>query len=723
MVIYITTVREALKRILEYDDDYAYETNNVGFNKLDTSFAHDVSNYHVWTNRQQQTVFKMLQKYKIQLLSYGINYDELVFEKTYEKERIKNILFLSDDATKICLKIDYKFSHGAKSIGKYPHRQWNLDLKVWTYSIDNIALISNLIDFITTLKDKVIITDEVNNIFLSKKRDIEKYKSDSKMKNNIIDETNNIKTENLKLVENIKTDYDVSEIPLPLINASLYDHQKRAFMISSLLPASALLMEQGTGKTLSALTTISKLYNDGKINKLLIIAPLSVLDVWVHEFEKFIVIPFDIKIVKGNIDTKKDAFDSKNNKENHLNVRIVNYDAIAPRKIKQKDENGKILYAIKYGKKEPIYNEVGGIYGAINNWINNDTEKTMIILDESQRIKNKNTGRSRIIYQLGDNVIYKMILTGTPITQSPMDLWSQYRFLDKSIFGTSFYKFRNEYAVMGGYKNKEIVGYKNLDELISKAHSIGYRVTKDDALDLPEYVDQYLYVDLKSSKKYYEDMYNEAKIILGESLNKVEIKTSLVITQLLRLSQITGGYITRLIKDENKNDKKEYVQIGDEKLNVLKEFIEDYPKDKKIVIVCRFIPEVIGICKMITSMGRTCDVIYGDTKNRGDIINNFQNSDNPNVLVIQIQTAGLGITLTRADTMVFYSYGYSYADMEQARARVHRVGQKNNVTYVYLVCKNTIDEIILNAISKKGKLADIVIDLLNVTNELNDDEE
>ena len=133
----------------------------------------------------------------------------------------------------------------------------------------------------------------------------------------------------------------------------------------------------------------------------------------------------------------------------------------------------------------------------------------MIIADESQKIKGPSTKQSKGMHRLGEVAKYKLILTGTPVTASPMDFFSQYKFLDPDIFGKSYYAFRNRYAVMGGYKNKQVVGYQNKDELIRKAHSIAYRITKAEALDLPETVDQELYCSLEhKANQYYQEMVN-----------------------------------------------------------------------------------------------------------------------------------------------------------------------------------------------------------------------
>jgi SNF2 family DNA or RNA helicase len=145
-------------------------------------------------------------------------------------------------------------------------------------------------------------------------------------------------------------------------------------------------------------------------------------------------------------------------------------------------------------------------------------------------------------------------------------------------------------------------------------------------------------------------------------------------------------------------------------MDVLRYFMEDYPKGKKLVIFARFLAEIAAIKEMLEKMGITVATLTGATIDRGAVVDAFQNGTDPQVLVAQIATGGVGITLTAADTVVFYSVGYSYEDYHQARARVHRIGQKNKVTYVNLVARKTVDESIVEALQEKKNVADVVVD-------------
>jgi SNF2 family DNA or RNA helicase len=187
-----------------------------------------------------------------------------------------------------------------------------------------------------------------------------------------------------------------------------------------------------------------------------------------------------------------------------------------------------------------------------------------------------------------------------------------------------------------------------------------------------------------------------------------ECTAPILLAQMTRLSQITGGFLPITDKDT----KVTVQQIGSEKLDLLKSIIEDFPRHKKLVIFCRFIPEINAICAMLEDMKISYALITGEvpSSTRELINSNFQKKDDPKVIVLQIRVGGLGITLTAADTMIFFSNEFSYADYSQARARIHRAGQKNHCTYVQLIAKGTIDEEIVAALKQKKNVADIVID-------------
>ena len=313
---------------------------------------------------------------------------------------------------------------------------------------------------------------------------------------------------------------------------------------------------------------------------------------------------------------------------------------------------------------------------------------------------------SKATYRVAKVCKYRLILTGTPIQNNPLDFFSQYKVLDDSIFGKSFYAFKNEYAVLGTYNQP--VGWRKLPELVKKAHSIAFRVTKAEALDLPDTIDEIRPVALgDKAQKLYRAFVKESYMELskGEQGAPVAVTATNILTRLLRLQQITGGFIR---PDE---ESERYEQVSSAKLNALEDIIDTaISENKKLVVIARFIPEIKEICKMLDKKKIKYAHICGEVKDRAAEVDAFQNNPECMVFVGQLQTVSMGLTLTAASTMVFYSLSYNFADYSQAKARIHRIGQKNNCLYIHLVVKNTVDETVLKALEQKENIAAKIVD-------------
>ena len=343
------------------------------------------------------------------------------------------------------------------------------------------------------------------------------------------------------------------------------------------------------------------------------------------------------------------------------------------------------------------YESVWRIERQIKNW-----HPDIIICDESHKIKSHNIAASKSIHKLGEKTTYRLILTGTAITNKAIDIFSQYKFLEPKIFGKSFYTFRNRYIDMVGYGNHTPVLKESMkDELRSKIHSIAFVAKKSECLDLPETTDIIRYVELEP---YAMNTYKHLVRDSFAELQNSEITVTNVLTKILRLSQLTGGFL-------GDDEGKKVHQISKAKLNALEDIIDEVTTSgKKLVVMARFIPEIEAIKKLLVKKNLSFSVITGEIKNRADEIAKFQNDTDVLVFVGQIATAGLGITLTAASTMVFYSLDYSMSNFEQAKARIHRTGQKENCTYIYLIASNTVDEKIMKALKNKVNLAKSLID-------------
>ncbi len=433
------------------------------------------------------------------------------------------------------------------------------------------------------------------------------------------------------------------------------------------------LFEMGCGKTLTAIMTVGTLYRQGRVKKLLVVAPTSVCSVWPKEFAEYADFMPMIKVLTGTKQQRLKALDDLHYaRADMLQAAVINY--------------------------ESVWREE--IFEALQEW-----SPDMIIADESQRIKTHNAKQSKAMHQLGDSAKYKLILSGTPVQNNAIDLYSQYRFLDPEVFGTNYYAFRNRYAIMGGFDSRQIIGYRDLNDLIKKEYSVAYRVTKEDALDLPEQVHEERYIELTAKERSLYDQIRRNSFAELESGGQITAATAL--TKLLRLQQLTGGF---LCADEGTKPK----LISESKLNALDDIIEDYciGAGKKLVVFARFRAEIDLIAKHLDKRKIRYGLIYGDVKidTRGDIVKDFQQNPETLVFLAQIDTAGLGITLTAADTCVYYSVNYNYAAYSQSLARIHRIGQRNTCTYIHLIAKQTVDETILDALSRKEDLARTIVD-------------
>jgi SNF2 family DNA or RNA helicase len=409
---------------------------------------------------------------------------------------------------------------------------------------------------------------------------------------------------------------------------------------------------------------IGKAFLNSLIRRVLIVAPLSVANVWAEEFEKFAAFDYVLAVLEGDSGKKADTL--RHMTGTGLQVVVLNYES------------------------------AWRLEEELRKW-----KPDVIVCDESSRIKNPNAKQSKALHRLAKLAKYRLILTGTPIQNNPLDFFSQYKVLDESIFGSSYYAFRSRYATMGGYGNHQIVGYKNLPELVRKAHSVAYRITKEEALDLPEMVDETRYVTLDpQGMKIYESL----EAASYAELLKGEVVVRNILTQLLRLQQVTGGFI----RDDEGGPVQ---QVSKAKLVALEEIIEDVlGEGNKLVIFARFVPEIEAICKLLERKGIKHSVISGEVKNRSEQVREFQENPEVRVFVGQIQTTGLGLTLTAASTAVFYSLDFNYANYSQARARIHRIGQRNTCTYIHLVAKGTIDEKVLKALQRKEDVAKLLVD-------------
>lgn len=427
----------------------------------------------------------------------------------------------------------------------------------------------------------------------------------------------------------------------------------------------ALLMEMGTGKSLTAIAVAGALYDENRIRRVLIVAPLSILGVWQEEFCKFAAFDYNLAVLTGSGAKKSDTLRHMNGVA--LQVAVINYES-----------------AWRLEKE-------------LANW-----HPDLIIADEGHKIKTHNISASKAMHRLGAGARYRLLLTGTPVTNKAIDVFSQYKFLNPGIFGQSFYAFRNRYFDMVGYGNHTPVLKRSMErDLTERMHSIAYRATKAECLDLPDTTDIIRKVELEpQAMRLYRNLVKDSYA----EISKGEVTITNVLTKLLRLSQLTGGFLG---SDESTSTE----QVSTAKLEVLEDIIDSaLEENQKLVIIARFVPELNAICRLLDKKGVHRSLIMGSIRNRDEQVAQFQKDPNVPVFVGQIATAGLGITLTAASTMVFYSLDYSMSNFEQTKARIHRAGQRMPCTYIYLTAAGTVDEKVLKALKSKANLAKTLVD-------------
>jgi len=455
-----------------------------------------------------------------------------------------------------------------------------------------------------------------------------------------------------------------------------YEHQLKALSMSWDKTYFAYFMEMGTGKSKVLLDNIAMLYDNGKINGVLIVAPKGVVKTW-HEQEiptHFVDhIPCSPVLWQAMISQKQQRqLDTLFQTGHDLHILIMNVEAFSTKK--------GLEFAARFLR----------------------CHNTLFAVDESTTIKNPEAKRTRNICSLAPFAKYRRILTGSPVTKSPLDLYKQCDFLQTELLGhSSYYSFRTRYAVtktanFGGRSVQIVVGYRHLTELADKLKPFSYRVLKDDCLDLPAKTFMKRIIQLTPDQtKVYKQMKHLA---LAQMDGKI-MTTVTVLTQLMRLQQITCGHFTAddgVTRDIASNRISELMNLLDE--------IEG-----KVVIWAHWQKDVNKIITAIVKeFGEGCCVDYfGLTpqNERQENIRKFQEDEKVRFFVGTTQTGGYGITLTAASTMIYYSNGYDLEKRQQSEARIDRIGQHKPMTYIDIMCEDTVDERIVKALKKKIDIA------------------
>ena len=455
-----------------------------------------------------------------------------------------------------------------------------------------------------------------------------------------------------------------------------YAHQLKALEMSWKKEVFALFMEMGTGKSKVLLDNISMLYDQGKINGALIVAPKGVYKNWLEsEIPTHLVDHIQKKAVlwQALINKKQQAkLDTLFKPEVDLHILIMNVEAFSTKK--------GLDFAAKFLS----------------------CHNALVAIDESTTIKNPSAQRTKNIQRLSKLSKYRRILTGSPVTKSPLDLYTQCEFLDEYLLDfSSYYAFRTRYALMktanfNGRSVQLVVGYRNLAELSETVKKFSYRVLKDDCLDLPPKTFMKRIIQLSPEQKR---LYEQMKSMALAELNGKMLTTFNAVTQIMRLQQITCGHF--------KADDDSIQEIKNNRITELMSVLEEV--EGKAVIWAHWRHDIATIVREIEKeYPGSVMTYYGDTTtdDRQKAIREMQDPESKiRFLVGTPQTGGYGITLTGASTMIYYSNGYDLEKRQQSEARIDRIGQKKPMTYIDILAEDTVDEKIVKALRKKVNIA------------------
>ena len=463
-----------------------------------------------------------------------------------------------------------------------------------------------------------------------------------------------------------------------------YEHQTKSLQRSLHRQEYAYFLEMGLGKSKVLLDNTAILFDEEKINALVVVTPKGNLRNW-DKLEIPKHLPDHIKrnvLVWQPNHTKqwRQAYNKmvKEDSTGTLNILTVNVEAFSSKK--------------------------GCVF--VEEFLN--THDSLMAVDESTLIKNPKAQRTKNLLKLSTLPRYKRILTGFPVTKAPLDLFSQCAFLSPNLLGfSSYFAFRARYAVIKqrqlgrGRSFQEIVDFQRLDELQNALKDFSVRYTKDECLDLPDKVYMRREIELSpEQKEAYHTMKKEALMIVENNL----FSTQSVLTQLMRLQQVVAGSL----KDAGGNT----VLLPNNRVKEVLGLLEEV--QRKAVLFAVFRTDIEELERAIGEKFGPESVasFYGGTsgKDRQRILEDFQDTDHPlRFFVSNPHTGGRGLTLTAADTMIFYSNSYDLELRLQAEDRIHRIGQDNRCTYVDLVVPGTVDEKILDALRKKVKISNEVL--------------
>jgi superfamily II DNA or RNA helicase len=444
-------------------------------------------------------------------------------------------------------------------------------------------------------------------------------------------------------------------IYVKLLKRELYQFQKKGSTLSLQKDHFALFMEQGTGKTITALKNVAVRHRRNSVKIVLVLGPKSVVGSWERQIPLHLNTPH--QIING------------------MSTEITKALVQAARTF-----DGITFILINYERARSMFRSLKSIL-----W-------DMVIADESHRIKNRNSKTSKVTWRLGQRARHRLMLTGTPVDQEEIELYAQFRFLLPELFGTRWALFDRRFLRKSGFMGKLRKfkrGYR--EKMLNMIAPYVFSIKSADALDLPPSVDQAIYYDLTGKAK---TAYNQIEKEFLYKFGDLTSTTPLAVTNMIRLQQLTGGFLGM--------DDGSLLELEQDRLIALSDWLVDVDKNEKLVIFARFRAEIDMIAQLMKRLGRSYVIRDGRTKPQDmNAWQDFQDKKDPNTYIAQIGSGGIGIDLFSSAIAIFYSKSFSYIEYEQARFRLTRNGQRRFVKFIHMIAKSTIDDLMLKAIDEK----------------------
>lgn len=454
----------------------------------------------------------------------------------------------------------------------------------------------------------------------------------------------------------------------------LWQNQKEAVEFALSRPATMLNMDMGTGKTRVA---IEVAFTREDVYTVLVVCPKSVVPVWRKNLQRFYPDGgwqcWDQ--TKGTVRSKAESLYKWINSTNEDNgglitlptrFVVVNYDIIW---------------------RSPM----------------SDTLRRegfdMVVLDESHRAKAPGSKVSKYLAMLGKRVKYRMCLSGTPMANSPLDVYGQYRFLDPSIFGTRYDLFRDEYAILGGPEHNFIVGFKNQRKLNSRFQSIAYTCKLSDVADrlkLPDKLPPSV-IEVELPARDMKTIKSLHKEFIAECKNDTFVVLQNILHLSLRERQITSGFT---IAQSGPAEEPELTELNDTKEKAFADYLEDVDQNESLVVFYVFKHDAVALRHACNLKGRHVFELSGDVNE----LSTWQDWKSGGILIVQIQSGAEGVDMTKANRGVYFSLPVSLAQYEQSMARLYRPGQAKDVQFSYIIAKDTVDEKVFECLKHKKSL-------------------